>query len=651
MASWQKKAFWVAGISSVLLLSFMVALPALLNAEKIKSLAHEKAQQSWSRELSIGNLSLRLRPFPELHAENVVLANPSWAKNKNMLQASSVAAHLELLPLLMSRTVRVKSLSAEGVVIHLEVSPKGIKSWDLNTHAETKKPTMNREPDHGFLHLNSVRIRNADISYQNSGNEISAWRLDEINGKARAGLLDVRIDARLARNKHPVHVEAKFDDLSRLGEKGAVSKGFIDMRWDSSQLKMAGKFPLEASLQGHELQANFASKSLEDILGFFGIEGRGTAPFKLDTTLIESQGKITATDLKIGLGKLIVTGEAQLALSGPKPVINARLAADHMDWAQTLKDAGNPPHAPKPEDEFFDVHPLGWKVLLALQVIEGSIDTQVAKLKLRSGVELKNAKARMNLKGDQFNMSAFSASLLGGSMSGNMQLNADKKSVRLNLDATDFSLAQWFAERGRKVAFTGGPMKIKASVSASGSSMKDLAASLTGPVSIRMGPGIILSQKAGETESLLIGTFAGSEADRISLQCVGAQLPFSKGRAAAQPLVGARSDTSYLLTAGLIDLREQILDLRGRVKAASGVSLGVSAVTGDVRIAGKLGQIEFGLDPAGAPEALARIGAAIATGGASILGTAIWDAANTKGDPCAIVAAAKEPSEPKKPAR
>jgi hypothetical protein len=45
-------------------------------------LVHDKVQQTWSRELSIGDLSLRLRPFPELHAQNVFLANPAWAKNK-----------------------------------------------------------------------------------------------------------------------------------------------------------------------------------------------------------------------------------------------------------------------------------------------------------------------------------------------------------------------------------------------------------------------------------------------------------------------------------------------------------------------------------------------------------------------------------------
>jgi hypothetical protein len=115
---------------------------------------------------------------------------------------------------------------------------------------------------------------------------------------------------------------------------------------------------------------------------------------------------------------------------------------------------------------------------------------------------------------------------------------------------------------------------------------------------------------------------------------------FVAGRAEAQPIVGARSDVSQILTTGYIDLRQQTLDLRGRVRARSGVSLGISTLAAEVKIAGKILQPEVGFDPAGTPGILARIGTAIATGGASLLITSIWDAANPASDPCQIVFAA-----------
>jgi hypothetical protein len=43
------------------------------------------------------------------------------------------------------------------------------------------------------------------------------------------------------------------------------------------------------------------------------------------------------------------------------------------------------------------------------------------------------------------------------------------------------------------------------------------------------------------------------------------------------------------------------------------------------------------LDPVGTPSALARLGAAIVTGGLSLVATAAWDAANPGADPCEAV--------------
>ncbi len=635
----------MSGIFGIVLFAYVVVLPALFDGEQIRKLASEKAQETWSRKLTIGDLSLRMRPFPELHAENVSLTNPTWAKNEHLLQAASISARLELLPLL-NRKVRVKSVSVDGFRAHLEISRNGKKSWDLNPGKSMQGPSTEEATSLDFRGLNNLRIRNADISYPGRQKKISVWHIDEISGKADTGFRDVRIDARLSRNKHPLHIEAKFEDLSRLGQKGATSEGSVQLRWDSSHLKIAGKIPLEASLQGKHLQVDFTSESFADVLEFAGIESRKTAPLNASAMLIESQGKINAIDLKAGLGKLTVTGDAQLKLPVSKPTITARLVADHVDWPQTLLDAGRPP-APHTPGELFPTHPLAWKSLLALHGIQGLADVKVASLTLGSGIKLKNSKAKLNLKNDQLNLTAFSADLLGGSMSGNMQLNGSRKSVRLNLDATDVSLEQWFAERGKAVGLSGGAMKIKASVSASGTSMKNLAASLSGQVSISMGPAVITSYKAGAAETLLTGMFSVSDTGRINLQCASAQLPFESGRASAKRIIGVRSDTSQLLTSGFVDLREQTLDLRGRVRAVSGVSLGVSMLTGDVRIAGKLLGPEVGLDPAGAPEALARLGAAFATGGISILGTTLWDAANTRGDPCEIVLAKKKASSSK----
>jgi hypothetical protein len=113
-------------------------------------------------------------------------------------------------------------------------------------------------------------------------------------------------------------------------------------------------------------------------------------------------------------------------------------------------------------------------------------------------------------------------------------------------------------------------------------------------------------------------------------------MDFKRGRAEGKRILGARSDTSQLLTSGAIDFREENLDLRGRVQARKGVTLGIAALAGGIRISGRLAKPHVGLDPDEKPAMLARAAAAIATTGATLVGEALLNAAS-RDDPCEAV--------------
>ena len=180
-------------------------------------------------------------------------------------------------------------------------------------------------------------------------------------------------------------------------------------------------------------------------------------------------------------------------------------------------------------------------------------------------------------------------------------------------------------------------MAITASLSATGNSMRDLSRSLTGPVTIRMGPGVYASQKAGDAEAMMVAFSKQGSSGRIAFECAGAALPFVQGRAAANNLIGMRSDVSRLLTSGYVSLRGKDVDLRGRLRPKPGLGLGLSAVAGEIRIAGPIRAMKVTLDPAARGKAVARTGAAIATFGLSLFGSAIANAGREDSDPCEAV--------------
>jgi uncharacterized protein involved in outer membrane biogenesis len=234
-------------------------------------------------------------------------------------------------------------------------------------------------------------------------------------------------------------------------------------------------------------------------------------------------------------------------------------------------------------------------------------------------------------------LSPFSAQMLGGSARGALHLDGKAKTVRFELDGDQLLLERWFHERGSKIPFKGGPMKVDAKLNLAGATYRELAASVTGRFSARMGKGVWASQRAGEAEEMMVRALQPKDGQDVVFQCAAADLHFKSGRASGRNLVGARSDVSQLLTSGHVDVRAEALDLRGKVISRSGLRVGLASLAGDVQITGTLAKPTMRLDPDAKPAMLARAGAAIATAGATLIGSALVDVAESQNDPCRIV--------------
>jgi AsmA family protein len=633
MTKWRKVALGCTAAAILVAIAASLALHALVDPERLKRVARDKAQAAWSRELSVAAVSLQLWPLPALHAEKIALANPAWAKAPQLFQAESVDARLAILPLLIGR-VRVKGLELDGVKLNLETGADGARSWDLAAARAGARDKPVASSDSDFLDLTGLTIRNADVNRRVKGVAAPLLRIDEASAEASPGLRDVRIDASVSRNRRPLTLKAFFADLSRVGVERATTDGKIDLDWGKTHLTIAGRMPLEAGLKGYAMNVDLKASSLQDMLGFFGDNRLPTAASSAHFGARESLGRTEVTGVTVAFGKHRLAGSGVATLSGDKWVFNARLDVPRLDWPNALLELGFPPLPPLAADELFHDNDLAWPLLMSAGGTEGIVDIRLGSLLLRNGVEMKNVKARAALAGDRLSVSPYSIETLGGSATGSLLFEGRKKTVRVTFEGTNLLLERWFHERGHNIPFTGGPMNIKATLTTLGDSMKDLAASITGPVSIRMGPGVWASEKAGHAEDVMVSAFSSRNSASIDFECMGAALPFVAGRASAKTLVGARSKVSNLLTSGFIDLRDETLDLRGPVKPRTG-HVGLAAIAGDIKIAGKMRALHASLDPVDTPGAIARGAAAIATAGLSLVGTAHADAAQAKkDDPC-----------------
>jgi Uncharacterized protein involved in outer membrane biogenesis len=282
MKPWQRRTFYSVAAAAILLMLASLAAHLLIDPEKLKALAREKAQAAYSRELRIGTLELGLFPLPWVAATDVTFANASWAKQPNLFRADRIDAHLALLPLI-SGNVKLKSLFIQGGQAVLEVSKEGRGNWQLGAQPEgsPQKPAPRKDT---LLDLRRVRFESFAIVDRRKPGEPHLWHVNEASLLMVPLLRDVHLEADVARDGRRLKAEVKLEDCAHFGEPGATTQGTIELDWGGAQVKLAGLVPLDAGLEGQRLHADLSAKALGDMLGFFGLKRRPASPSKRTST-------------------------------------------------------------------------------------------------------------------------------------------------------------------------------------------------------------------------------------------------------------------------------------------------------------------------------------------------------------------------------
>jgi hypothetical protein len=572
-------------LGSILVLTIVVgggamAVHTLANPESIVKRAQDMARAKWGKELTVGTLDVKVFPRPVLHATNVAL--------EGFGEAERIEATMQVFPLLFGR-VRPTAFSVEGGTFS---DPKG-----------------------------------------------RDWRVDRASFDSLLDWRRVKLDATISRNGQTAHFTGHFNDLSRIGHRGEKTRGRIEMEWGETRASAEGEFRLDG-MRGHNVKAQLRTGSLDDVFAFVGVDRSKTAPLDATADIHDEGDTIRLDNVRITLGSMHAQGSGTVAMGGDKPTLEAKLDTDRFDWKEALQDMGHARQPQEPSKFIFRDKKLAWTSFAHLRGLRGKVEASAQWARLGNGIELQQPRAHFTFDDDRVMLDLWQSRLLGGTGHGSMRFDGTKKTIRFEGSGENLLLQRWFHERGRDHHFTGGPMQVRMTLDMQGDTWRDLAASVTGPMSIRMGPGVYDRQKAGDWEALMAAFSKKDSTGQINFECAAVNLRFDKGVARGDSIVGARSTLSKLLTSGVIDMREEHIDLRGKLHPVDD-KVGLAAIAGDLQIEGPLRKMHVQLDPAKKSAVVGRAIAALATLGVSVAASA-HD--GDRSDPCAIVpAAAKSP--------
>ena len=614
------RIFWrtlavLGGVVMLLLISVAIAVRTVDVREFVGPIK-QRVKEATGRDLDVrGGIDLKLGLEPKLVLDDVTLGNASWGKDAQMLSAKHVEAQIALLPLLRRRfeVIRFKLIEP---MIALETDRDGRGNWEfpaLPSAAEGSTPAPSGGTLGGFV-VGDVAISDGQVTYRDGKTgEVTTIVVEQLSVHARDAQSPISGSFRGKVNDTSVALEGDFGPLDQL----------VRQRW-----------PYPVTVQG-EISGKQASVG----------------------TQVSVQGNAVGLDqLKVTSGSSALAGKVVVLTGGARPKLTFKLDAQTVslaDFALAAKAAAA--KATAPSKYVFSEAPID---LAGLKDFDAEGEVTIGTLVLLDGRHLDAVHLQLTLVNGKLDVPVVQATTFGGTVLARLQLDASRApdaTLSLHLEAKNLELAPIAAAAGVQRSLQGGKTEVKIDLVAHGASAHQWASSANGNVIAVVGPATMGGGKVNAESSL--DRLAGAvnpfrETDPTTqLHCTVIRLPLKNGVATVDRSIAAETSKLGATASGTVDFRNETIDLSIKPQVRQGIAITVPQVAELVRFRGPFTGPSVGIDATATAATVARLGAAVYTGGLSILGeTLIAEARADPGAPCQIALGHGGAAAPAKPA-
>lgn len=623
------RIFWrtlamLGGVVVLLLIAVAIAIHTVDVKEFIGPI-QQRVKDATGRDLTVrGGIDLKLGLEPKLVLDDVTLGNAPWSKQPQMITAKHVEAQIELLPLLRKR-FEVISFKLIEPTIALETDASGKGNWEFPS-LSTATTGSDKAPSGatlGSFAVGDIAISDGAVTFRDGKTgEVTTIVVEDLSVHARDALSPVSGRFRGKINDTAVALEGDFGPLEQL----------VRQRW-----------PYPVTVQGD-------------------INGKKAS---VDTQLTVKDNVVGLDNLKVGSGSSQLTGKMAVVAAGARPKVTFKFDAPTLllsDLSFPAKAVAAAKAAAKSNyvfsDEAIDVG--------ALKDFDAEGEIAVGTLTLPDGRKLDQVHLQFTLLNGKLDVPLLQATALGGTVLVHVQLDASRApdaALSMHVDAKNLDLAAIVAAAGVQRELKGGKTQLKADLTAHGASPRQWASTANGNLIAVVGPATLSGGKGNPDSSLdrlagAVNPFRDLDAT-TQLHCAVIRLPLVNGIATVDRSIAAETSKLGATASGTLDFRDETLDLAFRPQIRQGVKIEIPQVAELVRLRGPFASPSVGIDATATAATVARLGAAVYTGGLSIIGESLLAQARADpGSPCQIAlgrgagtsAAASKPATSANPA-
>jgi uncharacterized protein involved in outer membrane biogenesis len=596
-ASPWRRLTWLQRTLLVLGGSVLLSVAAVVIAEQhLEALLLHVIKDRTGREVRIAGpfTAHLLARHPSLSASQVSVGNPPWMSPGTMAELGRVVLQLGWRAALPP--LEIRRLEIDDAMWHLVREADGRANWQARAQGPGKGPPLMQSlsmPD-ARVELHDER-RHLEFSGHVSAGDAAGGAVPPALRIAGAGEL----------NGRPVSFSVDAEPLATARHGRPYHFTFEER---SSGSRLSGHGYLEQPFDFRVLQGSFAAagEDMQDLYFLVGLRFPDTGAYRLSGRLIRRDLRFEYRDLAATSGESDMGGTLTVDSSHAPPQLSGEL---HSHWLRLAdlgaRAAGRAPPSPPTPGRLIPATPLR---VSGMQRSHAQVSFRAHALGV-GAVKLTDVRFDLAIDKGVLSVAPFSASLAGGSVSGDARLDAVENPPRgaLDLRFNDVRLEQLLGKNTTDPPLAGA-LSGRVHLSGAGQSLHELAASASGTLTAVVPRGAMRASIAQAASLNVTGALAAlyKRHRETGVRCGVASFEAQHGVLDVSSFV-LDTDDALITAAGEVRLESETLDLllRGRPKHA-GLTLRSS-----VAIRGSLEHPQIRLAGHGA---LAQTGGAVALG-------------------------------------
>ena len=629
-------------LALIVLISGVLIFLLTLDINQYKPVLVQTVSEMTGRELQIeGDLKLTPSLSPAISAEGITLANAPWSSSGALLlTVGRVEAKVSLLPLL-SGAIHINRFILHDTKISLETDAEGTGNWIMGTDTgDTATVVAADDAGQGTttlppVSIGEVDIRNARITYIDGiAGTTTQFAINELT----TGISDLDTPMTFTLNAgygaFPIQLGGTLGPIDTLLADTSYS---VDIKGQISGFDVSAVGKIEKPLSVEGLDINFSANTgtLSDLNQFAGTELPRISPVTLSGNLKFSDlREIVIEALKMQVGQTDLSGRINYQATDTLPALSIQIQSDLIDMTPfSSKETEN---QQRPEFLF----PREQLPLDTLSLVE--LDMSVTAKQFKStAAELTDLQLTVNLEdGDM--LVVIGSGMAGGTLAGNINLDVRNNlppSFNIELSGTGIQLGQ-LPHDPQKPWFTGGPVDLEIKGTGQGDSVAAIMGGFNGKLLVKVGEATMPNDNVDLFGAdILTSVFSklnplsASEKSTL-LECAVINFDIRDGITKVDRQIAMQTTKMSMVGSGEINFKTEQLSMGIKPYARKGIGLNLGSITGIAKIGGTLANPGAEIDAQGALKAGVTAGAAIATGGLSLLAQGLFSKTTDDPDPC-----------------